>query len=86
MQTMTGTIPELSETPDRPASASSPLEEYEARRCAICGARYPCFGFGPPLTRTGGDLWACGAHRAELDQRLSGTFQRVDDPRQASLL
>jgi hypothetical protein len=38
------------------------LDDYEARRCAICGAKYPAFGFGSPLTRPGVVLRACGAH------------------------
>lgn len=86
MRTMMKTTPDLSGTPDSPNSSSSPLEEYEARRYDVCGARYPCFGFGPPLTRPGGELWACSAHRTELAQRLSCSPQRSDDPRQASLL
>jgi hypothetical protein len=46
------------------------VEEYESRRCAVCGVRYPCFGFGPPLTKPGITLWACRDHRHELFQRL----------------
>jgi hypothetical protein len=83
---MTKTTPDLSGAPDRPQSSLSPLEEYEARRCDVCGARYPCFGFGPPLTHPGGEMWACAVHRTELAQRLSGSPQRADDPRQTSLL
>jgi len=49
---------------------SKAMREYEARRCRICGARYPAFGFGAPLTRTAQTVWACGAHRAELDRML----------------
>jgi hypothetical protein len=47
------------------------LVEYEARRCAICGAKYPPFGFGPPLTRPDATLWACAADGRELHARLS---------------
>ena len=54
------------------------LDEYEARRCAICGAKYPAFGFGSPLTRPGVVLWACSAHRVELDHRLSGRSTHAD--------
>ena len=54
------------------------LDDYEAHRCAICGAKYPPFGFGSPLTRPGGVLWACGAHRAELDHRLSARPPNAD--------
>lgn len=59
--------------PSDPASPSDTMREYEARRCRVCRGRHPVFGFGPPLTRPGMDLWACGAHRAELDHRLAGS-------------
>ena len=45
-------------------------QESDTRRCFLCGARDPAFGFGPPLTRNGGEFWACRAHRAEVDQML----------------
>lgn len=57
-----------------PAAIHPPSEavrEYEVRRCRICGARYPAFGFEPPLTRTGPTIWTCGAHRGEVDCMLS---------------
>jgi len=47
------------------------IADYERRRCAICGACYPAFGFGPPLTRPGAELWACGPDRHELVARLA---------------
>jgi hypothetical protein len=59
-------------------TANPVLDEYEARRCAVCGANYPPFGFGSPLTRPGVVLWACGAHRAELGHRLSARHPRAD--------
>jgi hypothetical protein len=63
------------------------VAEYEQRRCAICGARYPGFGFGPPLTRRGGELWACAAHRHELEARLrSPSAEQGSDAPQTSLL
>jgi hypothetical protein len=43
--------------------------EYEARRCAVCGGRYPPFGFGP-LASKGTTLWACAAHQQEVDRQL----------------
>jgi hypothetical protein len=55
-----------------PAPRNPSLDEYEARRCHVCGARYPSFGFGPPLTRMGVVIWACSAHRDEVNRRLSG--------------
>ena len=64
-----------------PTAANPVLDDYEARRCAICSTKYPHFGFGSPLTRTGGvDLWACGAHRMELDHRLSAIPLHADAP------
>lgn len=63
------------------------VAEYEQRRCAICGGRYPGFGFGPPLTPRGGDLWACAAHRHKLEARLrSASEGRSSDTPQTSLL
>ena len=59
-------------------TANPVLDEYKARRCAICGAKYPPFGFGSPLTRPWVVLWACGAHRAELDHLLSARHPRAD--------
>jgi hypothetical protein len=57
--------------PEAINSPNEAMREYEARRCRICGARYPAFGFGPPLTRTAQTVWACSAHRAEVDCMLS---------------
>ena len=63
------------------------IAEYEQRRCAICGARYPGFGFGPPLTRPGIVLWACGPHREELAARFAKpTLDASPENRQRSLL
>jgi hypothetical protein len=50
------------------------IAEVEARRCEICGGHNAWFGFGPPLTRK--TVWACGAHRKELDQRLISGKER----------
>jgi len=64
-------------TPGDAAAPPSPaMAEYEARRCAVCNGRYPSFGFGPPLSRKGATLWACFAHRGEVDRQLtaSGCF------------
>jgi hypothetical protein len=63
---------------DAVLTAHPVLDDYEARRCAICGAKYPAFGFGSPLTRPGVMLWACGAHRTELDNRLSARHPHAD--------
>jgi hypothetical protein len=61
----------LPESPSAPTnSAPGFIEEYERRRCAVCGAKYPPFGFGPPLTRPGIMLWACGDQREELGRQL----------------
>ena len=56
-------------TCDEPPAPGS-RAEYETRRCAICGAKYPCFGFGPPMTRPGVTIWACGRDRGEVEKRL----------------
>lgn len=62
-------------TADAPRSPDAMLE-YGARRCHICQARHPLFGFGPPLTRPGKVLWACSAHREAVDRLLAGGPQR----------
>lgn len=53
------------------APITGTIAEYEQRRCAICGGRYPGFGFGPPLTRPGAEIWACGQHRGEVAARFA---------------
>ncbi len=73
--------------PFDPASPPDAMREYEARRCHVCQARHPAFGFGPPLTRPGMVLWACGAHRAEVDGLLAGSPRpRAAAKRQPTLL
>lgn len=53
------------------AEARNPsILAYEARRCHVCDAPHPSFGFGPPLTRKGHDVWACSLHRAEVKRLL----------------
>ena len=79
-----------SEPPAPPAvEMTAGMMEYEARRCFVCGCRYPCFGFGPPL-RSKGTIWACGTHRAEVDRQLrnAGSYSRATpagQPRDAPL-
>jgi len=51
------------------------VQEHDARRCHICGAKFPPFGFGPPLTRTGTTFWACGAHRLDIERQLTGAHR-----------
>lgn len=62
---------------DLPLSAE--LRDYESRRCHICGTRFPPFGFGPPLTRPGQSLWACGRHRGEVEQIARGPVASRQD-------
>ncbi len=65
---------------------SSAMLAYEARRCHVCGVRHPAFGFGPPLTRRGQELWACVAHRDEVHRLLRGEQRGSIQPdRQKSL-
>ena len=54
-----------------PTPSQNPaIRACEARRCHVCQAKYPAFGFGPPLTRPGRELWACGPHRDEVERAL----------------
>ena len=65
-------------------SQSATMREYEARRCHICQCKYPSFGFGPPLTRPGLVLWACGAHREQVDRSLTSTATKLEEKPQPS--
>ena len=47
------------------------VQDFEARRCHICGCRFPAFGFGPSLTRKDQTVWACFAHRAAAQHTLA---------------
>ncbi len=63
------------------------VQEHDARRCHICGAKFPPFGFGPPLTRPGIILWTCSAHRVEIERRLTGAHRSaMCEDRQPNLL
>jgi len=68
----------------RPTGEAEPplgsIGEYEARRCAICGAKYPSFGFGPPMTRPGLTIWACFAHWKDVERQLTGWRQAGGNP------
>jgi hypothetical protein len=64
-------------------AASSPgsVAEYESRRCVICAAKYPGFGFGPPMTRPDLIIWACFAHWKDVESLLSpsgGNLEEVE--------
>ncbi len=48
------------------------VEEYDARRCRICGRRFPSFGFGPPLRQAERTLWACMEHRHDVERIVRG--------------
>ncbi len=61
------------------------MREYEARRCHICGCKYPPFGFGPPLTRGDQTLWACRDHRDDVDRLVSGLQPRPAEGHQPTL-
>jgi hypothetical protein len=56
--------------PIPPGPTPAWIEEYDKRRCAVCGAKYPSFGFGPPLTRPGITLWSCLEHRGQVEKQL----------------
>ena len=53
--------------PLRAAQAATEAYAAEAstRRCAVCGGRGACFGYGPPLVPR--LAWACLEHRDQLD-------------------
>jgi hypothetical protein len=74
------------ETP-HPHGATGPplLRDYGARRCHVCQCCDPPFGFGPPLTRPGVELWACAAHRSAVDNMLSGWPRPAVAPEQQQL-
>ena len=45
--------------------------EFNARCCVVCNGPNAFFGFAPPLTSNGATVWACGAHRVEVDRQLT---------------
>ena len=57
---------------DAPPGRGS-VAEHESRRGSICGAKYPCFGFGPPMTRPGVAIWACYSHRQDVRSQIIGS-------------
>jgi hypothetical protein len=68
-------------------AATAPSDPLETHRCHICGAANAVFGFGPPLTPRGRDLWACDlAHRDQLDRMLTLTASTPDAPLQRQIL
>ena len=79
----------VNEPPDDPWAETNktPQNEtvraYEARRCHVCGCQYPPFGFAPPMTRPGTELWACQDHKDEvrrsLDAERGGSFGASGD-------
>jgi len=62
------------------------IQEYDARRCHICGRRYPSFGFGPPLLKAENTLWACGDHRDEVGRIARGEHLTTPPNRDPQLL
>ena len=56
------------------------VQEFGARRCHVCDCRFPSFGFGPPMTRKNQSLWACLAHRAEVERVLTHKPVHGADP------
>ena len=58
--------------PARPPPEYPAVRDYEARRCHVCQARHPVFGFGAPLTQSRREIWACSTHRAEVTRLLHG--------------
>lgn len=45
----------------RCVAAPATRAELLAKRCWVCTAAYPSFGFGPPLLPAGETVWACSA-------------------------
>ena len=81
MQLRPNDTPSPEDRRDEPAApAAAPLSpwlrECEARRCHMCGCKHPCFGFGTPGSTNGKTLWACMAHRHEVDCLVSGNSTR----------
>jgi hypothetical protein len=70
--------------PTPPASAP---DTQATHRCHICGAVNAVFGFGPPLTPKGRELWACNlAHRDQIDRMLTLRASKPDAPAQRQML
>jgi hypothetical protein len=73
-------------TAPTPAAPALP-DPQETHHCHICGAANAVFGFGPPLTPRGKELWACNlAHRDQIDRMLTLTAGKPDAPAQRQML
>ena len=72
--------------PPRDREPPEGVQDFEARRCHVCGCRFPAFGFGPPLTRKDQAVWACFAHRAEVQHTLAPKPVHGAEPKPKRLL
>jgi hypothetical protein len=71
---------------DEPPAPGS-VADFESRRCAVCGAKYPSFGFGLPMTRACVFMWACFARRHGVERRIDSRAQpSVNEKVQGALL
>lgn len=68
------------------SSVDQAMQDYEARRCHICGARYPSFGFGPPMLKPEHALWACREHWDEVGHIAQGGQSALPPNRKPRLL
>lgn len=73
--------------PKPPQATTSSVEEYDSRRCEICGPPYPVFGIGPPATQPGVVIWAYPLHRGDVEASLTAQkVQPVAEAFQGSVL
>jgi hypothetical protein len=72
--------------PEQTEPRSAAMIEYDARRCHVCHANRPPFGFGPPLTAAGRQVWACVEHRETVNLMLTEVRRPTDEHQQSTLL
>jgi hypothetical protein len=72
--------------PEQNTPRSTFLVEYEARRCQVCQSKHPPFGYGPPLTPVGHEIWACTRHRETIERMLAEALRPKPADRQQTLL
>ena len=58
-------------TPQAPSQPNKAVAEFDSRRCHLCRAPFPPFGFGPPLSGSRMTVWACRAHQDTLSDMLT---------------
>ena len=55
-------------------------DPFPPQLCEVCGSDLAFFGYGPPLVR-GRTIWACQAHRGDVERLIKGESAPGEEPR-----